>query len=61
LAEIAGMTHDARIDLRIPRDWRIKLDEIADEVGLSASDIARLGIRFTLKNRDLVLKLRPGK
>jgi hypothetical protein len=60
LAGIGGdcrMTRDARIDLRIPRDWRIKLDEIAEEVGLSPSDLGRLAIRQFLQRRNLSLKI----
>jgi hypothetical protein len=52
------LAHDARIDLRIPRTWRKELDELAAEVGLSSTDIARLSIRFLLNHRDKLVKLR---
>jgi len=48
----------SRIDLQIPRAWRKELDELAGEVGLSSSDIARLSIRFLLNHRDKLVKLR---
>jgi hypothetical protein len=53
-----GMTHDHRMDLRLPRTWRKELDELAAEVGLSSSDIARLSIRFLLNHRDRLVKIR---
>jgi hypothetical protein len=61
LPHIARMTNDHRIDLRLPRAWRKELDELAAEVGLSASDIARLSIRYLLNHRAKLVKIMDGK
>ena len=45
------------MDLRLPRAWRKELDALADEVGLSSSDVARLGIRYLLNDRDRLVKV----
>lgn len=55
------VAHDARIDLRIPRAWRRKLDKLAGEVGLSPSDLGRLAIRQFLQRRNLSVKLEAGR
>lgn len=47
----------SRIDLEIPRTWRKELDELAAEVGLSASDVCRLGLRYLLNHRVQLLKV----
>jgi antitoxin component of RelBE/YafQ-DinJ toxin-antitoxin module len=64
-AEIGRMTtplaHDARIDLRIPSRWRKELDQLADEVGLSATDVCRLGLRYLLNHRDRLVKMMDHK
>jgi hypothetical protein len=54
--ETPGMRR-SRIDLEIPRAWRKELDELAVECGLSSSDLARLGLRYLLNNRDRLLKV----
>jgi hypothetical protein len=51
------MAQEARIDLRLPAVWRRELEQLAVEVGISSSDVARLGIRWVLQNRDLLLKM----
>ncbi len=56
-----AMAQASRIDLRVPPAWRKELDELAAEVGLSASDLARLGIRFLLNNPSLLVKVMSGK
>jgi hypothetical protein len=61
LADIFRMAQASRIDLRIPPRWRKELDELAAEIGLSASDIARLGIRFLLNHRDRLVKIMDDK
>jgi predicted transcriptional regulator len=55
------VAHDARIDLRIPRAWRRKLDRLADQVGLSPSDLGRLAIRQFLQCRNLSVKLEDDR
>jgi hypothetical protein len=57
----AAMAHASRIDLRIPPRWRKELDELAAEVGLSSTDVARLAIRYLLLNRDRLLKVMDEK
>ena len=56
-AENSRMEHDARIDLRIPRDWRVKFDACAEELGLSPSDLGRLLIRQFLQRRNLSVRM----
>jgi hypothetical protein len=55
---LSGMKlkHDARLEIRMPAARRRELDELADEAGLSAADLARLGIRWLLEHRDVLLK-----
>jgi hypothetical protein len=48
---------NTRFELLIPVDRRLELDRVAAETGLSASDIARHGIRWVLEHRDVLLKL----
>jgi antitoxin component of RelBE/YafQ-DinJ toxin-antitoxin module len=55
------MTQASRIDLRIPPRWRKELDELADEVGLSASDVCRLGLRYLLNHRVSLVRIMERK
>jgi hypothetical protein len=57
LSHIPRMTNDHRMDLRLPRAWRKELDELAAEVGLSSSDVARLGIRHLLNHPDRLVRI----
>ena len=41
----------------MPAQRRRELDEFADEAGISAADAVRLGIRWLLEHRDVLLKL----
>jgi hypothetical protein len=54
---MSHLAHDARIDLRIPRAWRDRLDQLAEQVGLTAPDLGRLAIRQFLLRRNLSLKM----
>ena len=55
------MKHDARLEIRMTSQRRRELDELADEAGLSAADVARLAIRRLLQARDVLLKLPIGE
>jgi hypothetical protein len=48
--------HSARLEIRLTAQRRRELDELADEAGLSASDLARLGIRWLLDHPNVLLK-----
>ncbi len=59
---VHGMKHDARLEIRMTSQRRRELDELADEAGLSAADVARLAIRrLLLEHRDVLLKLPIGE
>ena len=49
--------HDARLEIRMPAASRRELDEFACEAGLSKADLVRLGLKWLLQNRDVLLKL----
>jgi hypothetical protein len=51
------MTNDARIEVRLPAESRRELVELADAAGLSSADLVRLGIRWLLHNRGVLLKM----
>jgi hypothetical protein len=44
----------ARFEFRLPLDRRLELDQLAEETGLSAADIVRLGLCWALANRNLL-------
>jgi hypothetical protein len=43
---------DQRFEIRLSETRRRQLDELAAECGLSAADVARLGIGWVLRNPD---------
>jgi hypothetical protein len=43
---------DQRFEIRLSETRRRELDALAEEVGLSAADVARLGIGWVLRNPD---------
>jgi hypothetical protein len=51
--------NDSRLQILLPAQRRAELDLFADEVGLSASDLARAAISQMLEQRTLVLKAPP--
>jgi len=52
--------HDTRFEIRMPAARRRELDELANETGLSSADLARIGIRWLLERRDVLLKMGNG-
>src|SRR5262249_55267038 len=44
-----------RFELRLPTSQREQLDELGRETGLSSADLARIGIAWMLKRREVVL------
>jgi hypothetical protein len=54
------MKRDARLEIRLPAAKRRELYELADEAGLTSSDLVRIGIRWLLQHRDALLKLPAG-
>jgi hypothetical protein len=63
------MRHDARLEIRLPAAKRRELDELAADTGLTSADLARIGIRWLLAHRKILLRMpieaihaaRPGK
>ena len=49
--------NDTRFEFKLPAQRRAELDSLADEAGLTASDLARLAIRRLLDQRAEVLQL----
>jgi hypothetical protein len=45
-----------RFEFHLPVERRLELDRLAEQTGMSASDIARLGIRWILDNQAVLLK-----
>jgi hypothetical protein len=45
------MKRDTRLEIRLPAANRRELLELADEVGVSTSDLVRLGLRWVLTHR----------
>lgn len=45
-----------RFEFSLPADRRRELDQLSEETGLSAADLARLGIRWVLSHRDVLLR-----
>jgi predicted DNA-binding protein len=54
------MNNDARFELRLPTQRRARLDELADETGLSSADLVRLAIDRLLADPKIVLKSPQG-
>ena len=52
-----AMRHDARLRIRLPAAKRRELDELAADTGLSSADLARIGIRWLLAHRDVLLRM----
>ena len=50
------MRRDARFEFRLSADARRELDALALETGLSAADLARLGIRWMLEHPGVLLR-----
>jgi Ribbon-helix-helix protein, copG family len=49
------MTNDTRFEVKLPAARRAALDSLADEAGVSASDLVRLAITQLLRDRDVRL------
>jgi hypothetical protein len=47
---------NTRFEFSLPEDRRRELDRLSEETGLSAADLARLGIRWVLSHRDVLLR-----
>jgi hypothetical protein len=52
--------NDTRFEFKLPAQRRAELDNLADEAGLTASDLVRLAIRRLLEQRAAILKLAGG-
>lgn len=50
------MTDQVRFEVRLPSGRRDALEELAKEAGVSAPDLARLGIGWVLAKRDLLIR-----
>ena len=50
------MKNAARLDIRLPAANRRELLELADEVGVSTSDLVRIGLRWVLQHRATLFK-----
>jgi hypothetical protein len=48
--------NSTRFEFQLPADRRRELDQLSEETGLSAADLARLGIRWVLSHRDVLLR-----
>jgi hypothetical protein len=48
--------NNGRFEFRIPTERRQELAALASEVGLSSADLVRLGIKYLLDNRELLLR-----
>jgi predicted transcriptional regulator len=44
-----------RFEIKLPEDRRAALDALANQTGVSASDLARLAINQMLEDRDVKL------
>jgi hypothetical protein len=55
---LPGM-NSTRFEFSLPADRRRELDQLSEETGLSAADLARLGIRWVLSHRDVLLRPTP--
>jgi hypothetical protein len=53
---VGAMTNDARMEFRLPALRRRELDELAEQAGLSSADLVRLGIKWLLEHREVLLK-----
>ena len=54
------MRNDARLELKIPTERREALSTLAEQSGLSSSDLVRLAINRLLEDRDVRLP-EPGR
>ena len=52
--------NDTRFEFKLPAHRRAELDSLADEAGLTASDLVRLAIRRLLEERNAILQLAGG-
>jgi hypothetical protein len=43
-----------RFELRLPTAQREQLDELAAKLSLSSADVARIGVHWVLKHRDVL-------
>jgi hypothetical protein len=50
------MTDTSRFEVRLSAAQRRELAALADETGLSAADLARLGIRWLLEHPGVLLR-----
>jgi hypothetical protein len=52
---IGRMKRDARLELRLSAAQRRELAALADETGLTSADLARLGVRWLLAHRGMLV------
>jgi hypothetical protein len=52
--------NDTRFEFKLPAHRRAELDSLADEAGLTASDLVRLAIRRLLEERNAILQLQAA-
>jgi hypothetical protein len=56
---LSHMRNDARLELKIPTERRAALSTLAEQSGLSSSDLVRLAINRLLEDRDVRLPHTP--
>jgi hypothetical protein len=57
----SGMNDATRFEFLLPAEQRGELDELAAATGLSVADLARLGIGWVIKRRDVLVNGREGE
>jgi hypothetical protein len=55
------MNDATRFEFLLPAGQRGELDELAAATGLSVADLARLGIGWVIKRRDVLVNGREGE
>ena len=45
-----------RFEIKLSSEWRKELAELSAETGLTAADLARLGIKWMLEHRDTLIR-----
>jgi hypothetical protein len=44
-----------RFEIKMPPEQRRELDALAQELGMSAADVARVGVHWVLRHRKILL------
>jgi hypothetical protein len=56
---ITSMTNDARMEIRMPSQYRRDLDEMAAATGVPSGVLCRIGIRWLLDHLEGLSRLLP--